>query len=460
MAVLYSRVAGAGIAPASGGYEPPEVLLLYPAVFGYVSPYHTAIVLCNPRKETVPWFVCYNESMRYMYVMRSMLVVSCMAGVALPAPVAFGAILYGSEHRERMERARTDEANKPWLLSYYVGYHHDLLKPRDIDYSLMTHIAVGGVGVNADGTLREHWHMPQGGGRVMALEVGRRAERAGVKRLIWLGGPNEEDRFLSASSDQHRAQFVRNIVRLVRELGYDGVDVNWEPIRPKDEAGIYALVRDLRLAAPDMLISVPVNWVPTTILTRKDLSLYPRLARYADRLFIMSYSMAGPWPGWQSWHWSALSGDTFTTPGSVRTSMRAYERAGVPTEKLGIGIGTYATCWQYPVVRPRQALPPGYAPSQVRVMNMRTLMSEYYDRRHEHWDHIAQAPYLSFQAPQGSQGCGFISFENERSVQAKMQLVRDRGLGGALVWNIGTGYFPNGTRGREHALLHAARGVF
>jgi chitinase len=388
-----------------------------------------------------------------------MLLLACMTGLALPAPVAFGAILYGSEHRERIERVRVEDANKPWLLSYYVGYHHDLMKPRDIDYSLMTHIAVGGVGVNVDGTLREHWHMPEGGGRVMALEVGRRAERAGVKRLIWLGGPNEEDRFLSASSDRYRAQFVRNVVRLVRELGYDGVDVNWEPIRPKDEENIFALVRDLRIAAPDMLISVPVNWVPTTIVTRKNLSLYPRLARYADRLFIMSYSMAGPWPGWQSWHGGALMGDTFTTPGSVRTSVRAYERAGVPTEKLGIGIGTYATCWQYPVVRPRQVVPSGFTPSQIRVMNMRTLAQEYYDRRYERWDPVAQAPYLSFQTPQGAQKCGFISFENDKSIQAKMELVRDRGLGGALVWNIGTGYFPGGVRGREHSLLGSAYGA-
>jgi hypothetical protein len=29
---VFYRVAGAGIEPASGGYEPPEVPLLYPAI--------------------------------------------------------------------------------------------------------------------------------------------------------------------------------------------------------------------------------------------------------------------------------------------------------------------------------------------------------------------------------------------------------------------------------------------
>ena len=89
--------------------------------------------------------------------------------------------------------------SKEWLLTYYVGYQNGYLKPRDVDYTLMTHIVVGGVGVNSDGTLNEHWHLSNGDGRDMALEVGKRADREDVKKLIWLGGPNEEEKIKSAS---------------------------------------------------------------------------------------------------------------------------------------------------------------------------------------------------------------------------------------------------------------------
>ncbi len=380
-----------------------------------------------------------------------------LCSVLMPVPFVEAGLLLGEKDRQKAEyeRAKRD-VDGPWLMTYYVGYQNGYLKPRDVDYSLMTHIVVGGVGVTADGTLNEHWHLENGDGRDMAEDVGRRADRQGVKKLIWLGGPNEEDAFFSATSDRYRARFVENILELVDELDYDGVDIDWEPIRTKDEYGILRLVRDLRKADPDLIITVPVNWVPSTILTSKDLSVYPELAQYVDRLFVMSYSMAGPWPGWRSWHGGALKGDTLSTPGSIRTSIYAYERAGVPEEKLGIGIGTYATCWEYPVREPQQVLPSTFYPRDTHVMSMRTLYDDYYSRKYEEWDPRAEVPYLSFNRARGYFDCGFVSYENERSIEAKMEYMLEQDLGGAIVWNIGTGYFTEERRSERHRLLETA----
>lgn len=341
-------------------------------------------------------------------------------------------------------------------MAYYVGYQNGYLKPRDVDYTLMTHIVVGGVGVKANGTLDEHWHMENGDGHDMAKDIGKRAKKAGVKTLIWLGGPNEEDKFLSATSDRYRATFVKNIIRLVDKLGYNGVDIDWEPIRAQDEAGVLALVKDLRAADPDLIITVPVNWVPTTVIGIKDLSLYKKLATYVDRIFIMSYSMAGPWPGWRVWHGGALTGDTLTTPGSIKSSVAAYTASGVPEKKLGIGIGTYATCWEYPVRAPRQTVPAAFYPSDIGTMSMRTLMEKYYSKTYEKYDAQAEAPYVSYKKARGEWECGFISYENERSITAKMEYVKNEELGGAIVWNIGTGYYPENSRSKRHPLLKAA----
>jgi len=381
-----------------------------------------------------------------------------MAGLLVPLAQADAGLLLGREDREKHKYSRVVErdVDGPWLMTYYVGYQNGYLKPRDVDYSLMTHIVVGGVGVRSDGTLNEHWHLENGDGREMALEVGKRANRQGVRKLIWLGGPNEQDKFYAAAEDRNRARFVENIVELVDELDYDGVDIDWEPIRPQDEARIVRLVRDLRKADPDLIITIPVNWVPTTILTAKDLSVYEELALYVDKLFIMSYSMAGPWSGWDSWHGGALKGDSLSTPGSVRTSTLAYELAGVPKEQLGIGIGTYATCWEYPVVKPNQDIPYGFYPRDTHVMSMRTMMDDYHNKGAEKWDPRAAVPYLSFSKARGDFDCGFISYENERSIEAKMEYVLDRDLGGAIVWNIGTGYFTAAPRQKRHRLLEAA----
>lgn len=374
-----------------------------------------------------------------------------------PLSPANAGLLLSEKEKAKREAKSAMRATSPdqWLLTYYVGYQNGTLKPRDIDYTLMTHIVVGGVGVQADGSLNEHWHLPNGDGHAMALDVGKRADKEGVKKLVWLGGPNEEDKFLSATSDANRARFVKNILTLLEDIEYDGVDIDWEPIRKKDEPYVLKLVQDLRKADPDIIITVPVNWVTSSIVSSKDLSLYKKLAEYVDRMFIMSYSMAGPWPGWNSWHGGALTGEGSSTPGSIKTSTEAYLRAGVPKETLGIGIGTYATCWESPVKKPNQTLPTTFYSRDTHTMSMRTMMEDYYKRKYEKWDSKAKVPYISSSKPLGDFDCGFISYENERSIEEKVKYTKREDLGGVMVWNIGTGYYPDNSRSKRHPLLKA-----
>lgn len=416
-------------------------------------------------QDTLCQYVCYSTYMVYKKLFSMVLITALL----VPFFNVDAALLLGRDDRakaaaktsqaERAGRTALPPVEGPWVMAYYVGYQNSYLKPRDVDYSLMTHIVVGGVGINADGTLDEHWHLPNGDGRDMAEDVGQRAHKAGVRTLIWLGGPNEEDKLYAATLDSVRPTTVKNILKLVDELGYDGVDIDWEPMRKKDEPGLLALVKDLRAARPDLIITVPINWVPTTILTTKDLSLYPELATYADRLFIMSYSMAGPWPGWRVWHSSALTGDSLLTPGSVRSSVLAYRYAGVPKAKLGIGVSTYATCWEYPVRTPGQVVPAGTVSRSTHAMSMRTFTDDYYTKKYERWDSQASVPYLSFPRPQGDFNCGFISYENERSLREKGEYAKNQGLGGVLVWNIGTGYYTTGAKSTRHRLLEAVYGA-
>jgi GH18 family chitinase len=49
-----------------------------------------------------------------------------------------------------------------------------------------------------------------------------------------------------------------------------------------------------------------------------------------------------------------------------------------------------------------------------------------------------------------------ISYEDERSITRKMQYVKAMDLGGAMVWNIGTGYLPDESRSKRHPYLRAA----
>lgn len=365
-------------------------------------------------------------------------------------------MLFGGFFHAEAKTVSTSKKEKPWVMSYYVGYQNRYLKPADVDYSLMTHVAVGAVGVNSDGTLDPHFSLENGSkdgsGKRMARDVAVRARQFGTKTLLWLGGPNDEDDLFSASSDERRALFVKNILALADELGYDGVDIDWEPITEKDRAPLLALVQDLRAARPDFLITVPVNWIVSHYTYEVSHAWYKELSRYADKLFVMTYSMAGPWPGWSVWHSGALKGESAITPSSVDTSVKKYLDAGVPKEKLGFGVGLYAECWPYPAKRPEETPEKGFT-GRVESLTLRYMKNAFYDKKSLKWDSSAKVPYLSFKKAKGDEQCGFISFEDERSVREKGTYLKKQKLGGVIVWNLGTGYFPSEPRAKRFPLL-------
>jgi chitinase len=379
--------------------------------------------------------------------------------LAAPSP-AFAAAINARNDRADIIRGESD---KPWLLSYYTGYQYHYFKPRDIDFTLLTHIAVGGVGVYPTGALREHWHRDgddkkqKRDGRKMAQEVKRYADKKNVASMIWLGGPNEHDNlYLAASNEASRKRLVTELLALIDDIGYYGVDINWEPIRLQDREPLLLLVKDLREARPDLIITVPVNWVALNgTETSSTLAWYATLAKYVDKLPVMTYSMAGPWPAWDVWHSGALYGDNAVrNPSSVSSSVEAYIDAGVPSEKLLLGIGAYGTCWEYPVQNPGERVPLGYGSGKLGVLALRTIDSQYADDGRERWDSDARVPYITFRKPAGEYECGFISYENKRSAREKAEHAIENNLGGVIFWNIGTGYYPDERRSaKKHPLL-------
>jgi GH18 family chitinase len=70
-----------------------------------------------------------------------------------------------------------------------------------------------------------------------------------------------------------------------------------------------------------------------------------------------------------------------------------------------------------------------------------------------HWHEAVNVPYLSIEGPEKERA--FISFDNERSLQLKVVYARRTGLGGAIIWELGTGYRDEQPAGQRDTLLQA-----
>lgn len=348
-------------------------------------------------------------------------------------------------------------ASGRWVTGYYVGYQRDLYPEQTIDFTNLTHITVGRIRPTVTGGLITDFDIDAINGPAMARTISARAHQANRKALLMLGGAGEHDGFVGAASSANRAAFVQKLLWVMSDLGYDGLDVDWEPIDAVDQAPLLALLTDLRSARPGIILTIPVGWVNTNFPAIDP--WYVRVASVVDQMNIMTYEMAGNWGGWTSWYSAALFDAQPTHPSSIAASAAAYKSAGIATSKLGIGVPFYGTCWRN-VIAPRLTLGSGadvYASDN--DMSYTNIMSLYYVAAARSWDPVAQVPYLSYLTAKGPNNCNFISYDDPQSVAAKGNFVKANGYGGAIIWTLAQGHLPTAAAGQQDPLLTALYGA-
>ncbi len=348
-------------------------------------------------------------------------------------------------------------ADARWVSAYYVGYQRAMLPADEIDWSTLTHLMVGRIKPSADGGVVADFDIDAVAGPAMARDLVQRAHAAGRKAIVMLGGAGEHAGFVGAAAPANRAAFVSALLAVVDGLGFDGIDVDWEPIEQADRAPLLALLGDLRAARPSLLITIPVNWVSSNFPEQVD-AYYAQVAARVDQMNIMTYDMASTWEGWDSWHFGPLYGATNTHPSSIDSSVQRFRAVGVPAAKLGIGVGFYGSCWRG-VTQPRVPL----AGLNVSVgisdnsMTYAAIVQSYLPQATRTFDAEARVPYLSSQAGVGPQSCNFISYEDPESIAAKGTYLRAQGLGGVIIWTIAEGYLPSAAPGSRDPLMQALK---
>jgi chitinase len=261
-----------------------------------------------------------------------------------------------------------------WIAGYYVGYERNLYPIADVNFYDMTHLMVGRVTPQADGSLHTDFDIDAVNGPIWAAQATAAAHYAGLKNVLMVGGAGEILGWRGAATPAHRATFVANLLSTMDGLGFDGLDLDWEPLETGDYTNFTALATALRAQRPNIILTVPVGWVNSNFSQTAD-PFYGQIAPLFDQINVMTYEMAADYPGWYSWHASAIQGDTGNTPSSVSSSVDYYQRAGVPNAKLGIGIGFYGNCWRG-VTAPHQSGGTFFASDG--SMSYRSIMTQYY----------------------------------------------------------------------------------
>jgi chitinase len=264
-----------------------------------------------------------------------------------------------------------------------------------------------------------------------------------------LGGAGAGANISIAMQPANKATFINNLLSVMNQLNYSGIDLDWED--SVTVSGLISLASALRAAKPDIVLSYPGGMINPNIDTVDP--NYATLANSLDRFFVQSYypdtAVAGPGTGWNSWFISPLSGSTANTPIAIDDTLSRYVAVGVPTAKLGMGIAFYAICYTGGVSGPRQSTS---SSSIVGGDNNYPLSSFYatgstYDSAPTgalQFDSIAKSSYLSYTTAVFDSFCNantrYLSFETPTSIQAKGNFSIANGYGGIIIWNLNEGY--------------------
>ncbi len=351
--------------------------------------------------------------------------------------------------------AHPGQAHRVWVTAYYPVWHQEdgMFLPDKIDFSAISTLIHFAVTPNPDGTINNSAIKPNSvitPAESAAVIVP--AHGAGCKVLLCVGGAETAPLFRPCLTDAVRPKFVASLVSLAVSRGYDGLDIDMEPIRDPDAPSYIKFIRELRAAMtaakPGLLLTAATAWEPT---------MYAQVQNDFNQINLMTYDLSGPWQGFSTWYNASLhpaagqlmaGGIPYT---SADGTLAPFLRAGIAPRKLGIGIAFYGDVWTG-TDGPKQSIQ-GVTDSQVAYS---VIMDQYYRPDLYHWDNEAKASYLSLPAP-ALKDEKFISYDDARLCAGKVTYVRQRGLGGVIIWELGDGYRADQPPGQRNPLLQAVK---
>ncbi len=251
------------------------------------------------------------------------------------------------------------------------------------------------------------------------------AKRFGTLPILVLTpfGPDGQFNNLLISSivnnPPYAENLIQNLLSLMSEKGYEGIDIDFEFILASDRDKFTAFVRQVAEVMRANGYRTSVALAPKTSANQQGLLYegkdYRALGEAVDSVLLMTYE------------W----GYTFGPPMAVAPINQVrrvveYAITEIPPEKIDLGIPNYGYDWPLPYER-------GVSRATT-IGNVQAVRIAVREGAVISFDTLAESPFFNYTTAEGVEH--EVWFEDVRSLQAKFDLIREFGLRGCGYWQI------------------------
>lgn len=369
--------------------------------------------------------------------------------VALLASLGVASPIAPAEISAPVARQSHGYANAVYFTNWGI-YGRDY-QPADLPASQITHVLFSFLNLRADGTVYSgdtyadlEKHYPDDSwndvgnnayGCVKQLYLLKKANRH-LKTMLSIGGWTWSTNFpAAAASASGRETFAKSSVTLMKDWGFDGIDVDWEYPASDTEADNMILllqaVRDELDAYSaehangyhfQLSIAAPAGPSHYNILKLQE------LGSLLDHINLMAYDFAGSFSD-HTGHQANLypnPENPDSTPFSTDVAVQAYLDGGVPAEKLVLGMPIYGRGYTGTdgLGQPFSGI--GEGDWEAGIWDYKSLPRS---GATVEYDDVAHATYSWDPSTQE-----LISFDTPDMISEKVDYLKGLGLGGSMFW--------------------------
>lgn len=227
------------------------------------------------------------------------------------------------------------------------------------------------------------------------------------------------------ADEEVKTKLIQNVMEYLDRRNYFGLNIDFEYVREEDRTLYTQFLLDFAAALRRVGYSLSVALAPKISQEQSGLLYtahdYAAVGSIADKVIIMTYE------------WGYTYGEPMAVaPIDKVRQVLDYAVMEMPPEKILMGMANYGYSWTLPYKKGTAARP--LSLSEIP----QTAYSQYADIR---FDDTAQSPFFRYYDSAGTEHIAW--FEDPRSIEAKLKLVSEYGLGGVSYWNINTLYRPN-----------------